>query len=442
MDRASEGLRFDGNPNAPAGLDPSATGPLDRAAAIGLILAADELLANNEPDQALAMYARTVGSPDKDVAAAGTYGAGNALYRLDRDAEALDAWQRVTAMGETPATYRAWRQVAAARVRSHDIPGALDAYRQAEKRAPAADRAEIASRLGWLSKETGNTRAAGRYFARSRGDALPMFMTYLMIAVTVVTSLAAMNDSIRIQIQSQVVTVYGSLGQQLELDKLLVAHGEIYRLLTTVLVHDPGDIFHLLFNMYALWFAGQLVERMYGARLLVLFYILAGIAGSVASYVFADSVLSVGASGAIFGLFGLVLVATQYHHAVLDQQSRAIASQVGLLIVLNLVLGFSGIFGNVDNSAHVGGLIAGLWLGLMIPPGHVATLASMWHKQDGWPGKLAKVGAPLLAVVALAAVLVAGYLVGTTQWQANPYYPSHTSEVQPPATALTILEFR
>jgi membrane associated rhomboid family serine protease len=396
---------------------------LDRPTAIALIRRADELMEASEPEHALALYSRTIGASDKDISAAALYGMGNALYRLDRDSEALGIWERVTTLGETPATYRAWRQVAAARVRGGDLSGALGAYRQCERRAPASDKAEIASRLGWLSKETGNKRAAGRYFARSRGDTIPSFMTYLMIAVTVVVSLVAMG---------------GPLELQLQLDKILVAHGEIYRLLSVVLVHDPNDIFHLLFNMYALWYAGQIVERMYGARLLLFFYVLGGIAASISSYVFGDSVAAVGASGAIFALFGVVLVSTRYHHAVLDQQMRAIASQVGLLILLNLVLGFAGVFGNVDNSAHVGGLLAGLWLGVVIPPGRVPTLASLWHTPGGGDrSRLEQLGLPLLGVVALVAVLVAGYAVGTGKWQ-SAVYQYRTSQVPSPAPAITV----
>ena len=335
-------------------------------------------------------------------------------------------------MGETPAAYRAWRQVAAARVRAKDLQGALDAYRECERRAPASDRALIASRLGWLSKETGNTRAAGRYFARSRGDALAPFMTYLMIAVTVVTSLLAMEGN----------TLPGQLNQggplelQLQLDKILVAHGEVYRLLTVVLVHDPTDILHLLFNMYALWYAGQLVERMYGAKLMLFFYVLSGIAASIASYAFGDGVAAVGASGAIFGLFGIVLVATRFHHAILDMQSRAIASQVGMLILLNLFLGISGIFGNVDNSAHVGGLLAGLWLGAIMAPGRVPTLAALWQTPPGARSSgLSQLGLPLLGVVALVAVMVAGFFVGTSKWQGYQYGPSLGSTVTTMTTA-------
>jgi membrane associated rhomboid family serine protease len=430
MDRASEGLRLDGSPYLPPGFDP-ATMPLDRTTAVAVIRRADELMEASEPEQALTLYSRAAAMPDKDVAAAGIYGAGNALYRMDRDAEALQAWERVTAMGETPVTYRAWRQVAAARVRGHDLNGAIEAYRQSERRAPAGDKAEIQSRLGWLSKETGNTGAAGRYFARSRGDALPSVMTYLIIAVTVVTSLAAQGGHV---ICGGFVFTGGQLELQLELDKILVAHGELYRLLSVTLVHDPSDILHLLFNMYALWYAGQLVERMYGSRLLVLFYVLGGIAASIGSYVLGPDAHAVGASGAIFALFGVVLVATRYHHAVLDAQSRAIASQVGLLIVLNLFFGFSGVFGNVDNFAHLGGLAAGLWLALIIPPGRVPTLASLWQSPQGGSGRLTSVGLPILGVGALVAVLVMGFLVGTATWS-DRFEPPCRAALTVPAPA-------
>ena len=80
------------------------------------------------------------------------------------------SWRAVIQVGETPSSYPAWRNIAAAAVRDGDLHGAISAYRQAERRAPAGDKAEIANRLGWLTKETGDTDAARRYFARGRGD--------------------------------------------------------------------------------------------------------------------------------------------------------------------------------------------------------------------------------------------------------------------------------
>ena len=99
---------------------------------------------------------------------------------------------RCVKLGETPSTYPAWRQIAAALVRDGDLTGAAAAYREADRRAPAEDKAEIASRLGWLAKETGDPRGARRYFARSRGGTgLPIPLTYLIIGLTVIVSLAA-----------------------------------------------------------------------------------------------------------------------------------------------------------------------------------------------------------------------------------------------------------
>ncbi len=380
---------------------------------------ADDLLAQNEPEQALAVYGQVATHPDRDVVAAATYGAGNALYRIDRDEEALAAWSQVLTMGESPVTYRAWRQVAAARVRSGDLPGALQAYKEAEKRAPAADRAEIHSRLGWLSKETGNAGAAQRYFARSRGTGIANIMTYLIIGATVVTSLVAMTGTVVCAGQTLPPGFGGPLEIELQMDKVLVAQGQIWRLLTVVLVHDPSSLLHLGFNMYALWFAGQVVERMYGAKLLIFFYVLCGIAGSIGTYVFGDAQLGVGASGAIFGLFGVVLVGTRYHNAVLDAQSRAIASQIGVLIVLNLAAGFLGFFGNVDNFAHLGGLAAGAWLALAIPPGQVPTLSSFWQGVAAPTRNMALLRASV-AILLLGGVLTAGYVVGTDKWKDMP----------------------
>jgi rhomboid protease GluP len=428
MDRATDGLQTNGIGGLPPGFDLTAGTPLDRATAIAAVSQADDLMEQNEGAEALALYSRATAIADRDVSAAGYYGTGNALYRLDREVEARDAWLRATTLGETPVTYRAWRQVAAARVREGDIRGAIDAYHQCERRAPRQDRAEIASRLGWLSKESGNTGAANRYFARSRGQTLPQFMTYLIIAVTVVTSLSAMSGD-------------QSLESLLGLQPMYVAHGDYYRLLSVVLVHDPTNLFHLLFNMYALWFAGQLVERMYGPRLLLVLYAICGIAGGAASYSFGlpANGWGIGASGAIFGLFGIILVATRFHHAILDAQSRAIAGQIGFLIVINLVIGFSGVL-NVDNFAHVGGLLAGLWLGLVMPPTQVQTLASAWQapRVARSPGRAWALR--LIGVTALIGVVVGVIALGTLKWQQDPLYRHLYGSAAAPAGQIVAFE--
>ncbi len=411
MEHAADGLS-QGSVSLPPGFDPSTHQPFDRPTSVAVLLRADALLDESEPEQALALYGRVVGAPDIYISAAAHFGAGTALYRLDREAEAVAEWERAATMAETPFTYRAWRQVAAARVREGDLRAAIDAYRQCERRAPSEDRAEIASRLGWLSKETGNTSAAGRYFSRSRGDAAAPYLTYLIMAVTIVVSIAASANVT----MDPLVGKDWPLIEQLGLNKYLVAHGELYRLITVTLVHDPTSFLHLFFNMYALYYAGTLVERLYGPRLMLVFYVLCGIAGSTMTFVFGDALGGVGASGAIFGLFGVVLVATRFHRSMLDRQWSAIASQIGFLIVLNLVIGLVGAL-NIDNFAHIGGLLAGLWLGLIIPPGRVPTLGSMWQQQRGTPRPRAQVlGLRLLGVAALLAVIAVGVIVGTDKW--------------------------
>ena len=420
MDRSSNGLRSAGPANLPPDFDLGAQDVLDRATAIAALAQADDLLERSEPEQALPLYVRGTGCPDRDVAAAAYYGLGNVLYRLDRDAEARVAWQRATSFGDsTPAAYRAWRQVAAAFVREGDLRGALDAYRHCERLAPKEDRPEIASRLGWLNKETGNSGAAEKYFARSRGDAVAPVMTYLIIAVTVVTSLIAMSGAAT----PEGFLRSGSLEAQLSLLPIAVAHGEYWRLITVTLVHDPSNILHLAFNMYALWYAGQLVERMYGSWRLLIAYVICGAAGGAASFAFGLSAggWGVGASGAIFGLFGIVLVSTRFHHAILDSRSRAVASQVGVLIVLNLAIGLLGIM-NVDNFAHIGGLVAGLWLAAVIPPTHVQTLGSVWQSPRGARSRVETAAIQSVGVVALVAVIGGVAAYGTIKWHADPYY--------------------
>jgi membrane associated rhomboid family serine protease len=389
--------------------DPRTTGPLDRATALTFLGIGDRLLASGEFDAAGGYYQRVIGFDDPAVTAAAVLGVGNVLFRLDRDEEALATWRRVIDVGQTPSAYLAWRQIAAALVRDGDLAGATKAYREADRLAPPGDRPEIASRLGWLAKETGDPQAARRYFARSRGrTGLPIPLTYLIIGLTVIVSMTAMTPDGM------------GLLNLLWLDKAGVAAGEWWRLLSVVLVH--GGLLHLALNMYALFLVGPLVERIYGWRLLALMYVLCALAGSVGSYLLGDpTVPSVGASGAIFGLFGVLLAAKRMHDPVLDRQGRALIGQIGGLIVLNLIIGFGavGVGINIDNNAHVGGLLAGLWLGFVLVPRKVGTLRDLWQVPAEAPGgrsvRDGRLGTAirLLAVGALVMVLLVGIALGS-----------------------------
>jgi membrane associated rhomboid family serine protease len=393
----------DAGPPAPTP-DPSQPGRLTRDVALTLLQRGGDLLAAGEFADAAAHFARVVGFDDPAITAAALLGLGEAHYRLNDEAAAVQTWSAILELPETPSTYTAWRNLAAARVRDGDLPGAIDAYREADRRAPPEDKAEIANRLGWLTKETGNTRAAQRYFARGRGDAPRVTLTLLIIAVTSIVSLTALLSS-----EGQ------QLYDWLELDKFAVAQGEYWRLWTVTLLH--GDLLHLAFNMYALYLAGTIVERWYGSLRFVAFYLACAAAGSTASFVFGGNIPSVGASGAVFGLFGILLTAGWIHHPV-DRQSRGIMSQLLVLVVINIAFGFAS-GGGIDNAAHLGGLAAGLWLGALVPPTGVPTLSSLWQRPGAAgtaPGTAAAPGyVTVLGLAVVGIVVAAGIAVGTNE---------------------------
>jgi membrane associated rhomboid family serine protease len=379
-------------------------GTLSRPEAVDHLARADALLSSGDLQDAANLYSRVVGYPEPAITAAALLGIGNVWFRASEEDQALASWRAATEVGETPSSYPAWRAIAAELVRRGSLGDATKAYREADRRAPPGDEAEIASRLGWLAKETGNSGASRRYFARSRGDGLPFSIAYAIIAITVVAYVVAPPDN-------SPDSIFG----RLLLDKSLVAAGEYWRLFTVALLHESP--LHLAFNMYALYLVGPVVERIYGWKLFIVMYLACDLAASVASYVFGDPLIaSVGASGAIFGLFGCLFVAGRVHNPVLDRRSRGLAAQIGTLIIFNLVLGFTFGAGVIDNFAHIGGLLAGGWLGAVLVPRGVPTLASGWLRTNGLPlptDPRATTTLRILAVAALLLLCVLGVIVGS-----------------------------
>jgi membrane associated rhomboid family serine protease len=393
--------------------DPASGGPLSREKAQALLARGSELLAAGEFGGAGDHFARVIGFDDAAITAAALMGLAEVRYRLDEEGAALATWEAVLRLGETPSSYGAWRNVAAARVRAGELQAAIEAYREAERRAPQEDKAEIANRLGWLAKETGNAGAARRYFAKGRGDRPLLTISLVLVALTSIISLTAFGS------------VDGrALYEALWLDKPAVADGEYWRLWSVTLLH--GDLIHLFFNMYALWLAGPIVERWYGPVRFLAFYLACAAGGSASSFVFGGDVPAVGASGAIFGLFGILLAAGRLHHPV-DRQSRALVGQLGMLILINLAFGFAS-GGAIDNAAHIGGLVTGLWLGALNLPTGVPTLSSLWTQAGGPSPTPARTTSapPFIAVVGLgvvAVVVAAGIAIGTADRQTGSALP-------------------
>ena len=141
-----------------------------------------------------------------------------------------------------------------------------------------------------------------------------------------------------------------------------IAAGELWRLVTPLFIH--ASLLHIGFNLYALFSLGQQMETFYGPLRFTLLFFLAGLAGSIASLLF-NPAISVGASGAVFGLIGAEGVLLYRNRALLGPRGRRALQNVIAIIVLNL---FIGLQGGIDNWAHFGGLIGGLTLGWFVGP--------------------------------------------------------------------------
>lgn len=188
----------------------------------------------------------------------------------------------------------------------------------------------------------------------------------------------------------EVLRVYGAKFNS------LIDLGEWWRFVTPTFLHI-GPI-HILANMYGLWAIGPYVERLYGSAKFVVFWIVAGIAGVAASYLsvvppgtdvgmlgrFLFKPLdgpSAGASGALFGLIGVLFVfGIKFRHELPEDFKRAFGTGMLPTILINLYIGY--VFPFIDNSAHLGGLFAGAVLALLVDykrPGPRGRVAVAWH---------------------------------------------------------------
>lgn len=174
-----------------------------------------------------------------------------------------------------------------------------------------------------------------------------------------------------------------------KVNPLIREQHQYWRLVTSMFVHV--GLLHLAFNMYALWLIGQQIEQLYGTARFVVLYFACGLVGSVASLFFINNV-SAGASGSIFGLFGVMAAfGFRYRKELPGGLGGEITKRVLPIIAINLIFGFSTKI--VDNAAHLGGLLTGVALCLLIP-----------YKRPEEKG--AAVGWRVLQILCLAATLV------------------------------------
>lgn len=137
--------------------------------------------------------------------------------------------------------------------------------------------------------------------------------------------------------------------------------GELWRFVTPVFLH--AGLLHLGFNNYFLITRGRRVERHYGSLRFVILYFLAGISGAFFSFAFSSS-MSIGASGALFGLIG-ALIPFLYSNKQIFMDVNAEIKGAAFTIVINLL---SGMAPGIDNWGHFGGLVGGLLVGWILSP--------------------------------------------------------------------------
>ncbi len=138
-----------------------------------------------------------------------------------------------------------------------------------------------------------------------------------------------------------------------------VAEGEWYRLLTGGFLH--ASLFHLGFNMFALYFLGRMLEPSIGTPRFLAVYVASLFGGALGALLLDPNALTVGASGAIFGLFGATFVIAR------GRGFDAVASSIGIILVLNLALSFGS--SSISLGGHLGGLVAGVICSLTILAG-------------------------------------------------------------------------
>jgi len=152
---------------------------------------------------------------------------------------------------------------------------------------------------------------------------------------------------------------------------------EPWRMLASNYVH--GGIIHIALNMWCLWNLGSLAEQVFDPWTYVLTYTVCGLAGSIASLWWHPLAVGVGASGAIFGLAGALIAALYLGHLPISKQAIQ-GTLKSLVAFAGYNLFFGAVVRGIDNSAHIGGLLAGLAIGAVL----AKHLTAPPEIRDGW----------------------------------------------------------
>ena len=181
----------------------------------------------------------------------------------------------------------------------------------------------------------------------------------------------------------------------------MTMNGQLWRLITAMFVHI--GLAHLLINMWCLFELGALTEHIYGRWSMLLLYGLTGVAGGLASLARNPTIVSAGASGAVFGLAGVLITSLTFGKLAAPRRELVVAiASLLAFAAYNLSYGF--LKGGIDNGAHVGGLVSGLLLGIAVSH----------HAPQKWPRQAAIYGLSLLLLIAayISVKKIRGQVVG------------------------------
>jgi membrane associated rhomboid family serine protease len=224
-----------------------------------------------------------------------------------------------------------------------------------------------------------------RIVRRAPGGATEALVTRTLIAVNVIVYLITAVQGAGMNAPG------GRLFNDMFLYGPYVAHGDWWRLITAAFLH--ASILHIGLNMYVLWIIGRPVEQYLGRARFLGLYFVSGLAGSAGALVLTPTALTVGASGAIFGILGALLI-------IEWQTTGRLAGNAMTWIVINLALSF--VISNVSIGGHVGGLIGGILVTLSF---------ANWGRGHAAYGKIGVAGFAGLAAVAVASVAVVYFKV-------------------------------
>jgi rhomboid protease GluP len=255
------------------------------------------------------------------------------------------------------------------------------------------------------AREAEAARQRARQQARAASDERPKpWLTHVLIGINLVIWIAMVGTGVHaFEPEATALLEWGgNLG-------ILTSSGQWWRLLTAMFLH--AGIIHLAFNLYFAWVVGRVCEQIFGSAAYAVVYFGSGLIASLVSAAWQPEVVSIGASGALFGVFGAFLAFTLRRRSVLpDEFVRSVRRNALILIGVNLAIGI--VVPGIDVVAHVAGLVAGFGLGYLI--------AAMAEKPVKTPreAKIVRVRAIAAATVATVVVLVGG-VFATPRWD-NP----------------------